>query len=73
VSARLGVAYIDGGRRRLRVTGGETAIRFVGCRASRQTCVDEGVAGDKAKLQGFTAVLEVALIGGDEDGRAARV
>jgi hypothetical protein len=73
VSARLGVAYLDGDRRCLWVTGGETASRFVGCRASRQACVGEGVAGDQAKLQSFTAVLEVALIGDGEDGRAARV
>jgi hypothetical protein len=71
VSARLAVVYIDGERRGLMVTGGETMTRFVGCRASRQARVDEGVAGDEAKLQSFTAMLEVALIGGDEDDRAS--
>jgi hypothetical protein len=51
----------------------EEMAKFVGMEASRQACVDEGVAGDQAKLQSFTAVLEVALIGDGEDGRAARV
>ena len=53
------MVYIDGERRGLMVTGGETMTRFVGCRASRQARVDEGVAGDEAKLQSFTAMLEV--------------
>jgi hypothetical protein len=71
VSVRLVVAYIDGERRRLRVTGGETTTRFVGCRASRQARVDEGVAGDKAKLQSFTARLEDAPIDGETNRPAS--
>jgi hypothetical protein len=70
VSVRLVVAYIDGERRRLRVTGGETTTRFIGCRASRQARVDEGVAGDK-ELQSFTARLEDAPIDGETNRPAS--
>jgi hypothetical protein len=69
-SARLGKVSVDGERRRLVVTDGELRSQFEDLEASRQACVDEKVAGDEAKLQSFTAMLEVALIGDDEDDRS---
>jgi hypothetical protein len=49
------------------VTGEELMSRFVGLETSRQACIDEEVARDKAKLQGFTQVLDVAPDVGDEN------
>jgi hypothetical protein len=71
VSARLAVVYIDGEHRRLMVTGGEATARFAGLRASQQARVDEEIAGDKAKLQGFTARLENASIDGGKNRPAS--
>jgi hypothetical protein len=64
-SEGLGEASVDGERRRWVVTGADLMSQFDVFVASRHARVDEEVAGDEAKLQGFTAVLERTPNGGD--------
>jgi hypothetical protein len=64
-SARLGEASVDGERRQLVVTGVDLMSRFDDLETSRHARVDEEVAGDEAKRQGFTAVLGRTPNGGD--------